>query len=209
VGGVKFRASLGNHDSREQRYYKLFNMDGELYYTFGPAADVRFFALETTYMEPKQVEWFEKALEGSSAEWKIAFFHHPLYSSGDRHGSHIRLREVLEPLMLEYNVSVVFAGHDHLYERTKPQQGIVHFVVGSGGKLRQGDIENTGITARGYDRDYAFLVAEIAGDRMTFQTITRSGAVVDSGVVTRRHQPDEAPGSEAARPAAPAAAGGP
>ena len=36
--GVKFYASLGNHDSREQRYYKLFNMDGKLYYTFKPAA---------------------------------------------------------------------------------------------------------------------------------------------------------------------------
>ena len=38
--GVKFYASLGNHDSREQRYYKLFNMDGKLYYTFNPKADV-------------------------------------------------------------------------------------------------------------------------------------------------------------------------
>ena len=30
--GVKFYASLGNHDAREQRFYKLFNMDGKLYY---------------------------------------------------------------------------------------------------------------------------------------------------------------------------------
>ena len=36
--GVKFYASLGNHDSREQRYYKPFNMDGKLYYSFkGPS----------------------------------------------------------------------------------------------------------------------------------------------------------------------------
>jgi hypothetical protein len=41
--GVKFYASLGNHDSREERYYKLFNMDGKLYYSFkAPAEDVRF-----------------------------------------------------------------------------------------------------------------------------------------------------------------------
>src|SRR6185436_10102402 len=46
--GVKFYASLGNHDAREQRYYKPFNMEGKLYYTFkAPAEDVRFFALET------------------------------------------------------------------------------------------------------------------------------------------------------------------
>src|SRR5262245_51400900 len=52
--GVKFYASLGNHDAREQRYYKLFNMDGQLYYTFSPKSDVRFLILENTYQEPEQ-----------------------------------------------------------------------------------------------------------------------------------------------------------
>ncbi len=53
--GVKFYASLGNHDAREQRYYKLFNMDGKLYYSFSPHPDVRFFALESTYPVPEQI----------------------------------------------------------------------------------------------------------------------------------------------------------
>ena len=58
--GVVFRASLGNHDAREQRSYPPFNMNGELYYSFkAPAQSVRFFALESTYMEPKQLVWFE------------------------------------------------------------------------------------------------------------------------------------------------------
>jgi hypothetical protein len=39
--GVKFYASLGNHDAREQRYYKLFNMDGKLYYTFSGSSRSR------------------------------------------------------------------------------------------------------------------------------------------------------------------------
>ena len=62
--GVKFYATLGNHDSREQRYYKLFNMDGKLYYTFkAPKQDVRFFALESTYMDPDQMKWLENELK--------------------------------------------------------------------------------------------------------------------------------------------------
>jgi hypothetical protein len=85
---------------------------------------------------------------------------------------------------------VVFAGHDHFYERIKPQHGIVHFVVGSGGKLSPGDIdEASGLTARGFDTDYTFLIAEILDDRMTFNAIARSGRVVDSGVITRREPP--------------------
>jgi predicted phosphodiesterase len=186
--GVKFYATLGNHDSREQRYYKLFNMNGELYYTFKPdTQNVRFFALESTYLEPEQVQWLQKELEGSREDWKIPFFHHPPYSSGGRHGSHVRHREVLEPLFVKHNVSVVFTGHDHVYERTKPQEGIVYFVAGSGGKLRRGDIDrNTGITAMANAQDRIFVVCEIFGDELVFNAISHTGQVVDSGVITRR-----------------------
>ena len=185
--GVKFYASLGNHDAREQRFYKPFNMDGKLYYTFSPKPEIRFFALESTYPVPEQIRWLEKELKASGSHWKIVFFHHPLYSSGDRHGSDLRLREVLEPLFLANNVSVVLTGHDHFYERVKPQNGITYFVVGSGGKLRSGNIDrSTGITAKGFDTDLAFMAAEIAGDEMYFNTVSRTGQTIDSGVLTRR-----------------------
>ena len=185
--GVKFYASLGNHDAREQRYYKPFNMEGQLYYTFSPRPDIRFFALESTYPVPEQFQWLEKELKASGSDWKIAFFHHPLYSSGDRHGSDIRLREVLEPLFLKYNVSVVLTGHDHFYERVKPQKGITYFVTGSGGQLREGNIDRqSGLTATGFDTDLAFMVAEIVGDQMYFNAISRTGRIVDSGSIARR-----------------------
>ncbi|MEO5896848.1 MAG: metallophosphoesterase [Vicinamibacterales bacterium] len=185
--GVKFYGSLGNHDAREQRFYNLFNMQGKLYYTFNPQPDVRFFALESTYPDPEQFKWLEHELKASSSNWKILFFHHPLYSSGERHGSDVRLREAVEPLAVKYNVSVVFNGHDHFYERIKPQKDITYFVTGSGGQLREGNIDrSSGLTAAGFDTDLAFLGVEISGDQMFFNAISRTGAVVDSGVVNRR-----------------------
>jgi len=185
--GVKFYASLGNHDAREQRFYKLFNMDGKYYYSFNPKPDVRFFALESTYPVPEQIKWLENELKTSTSNWKIVFFHHPLYSSGDRHGSDLSLRDVLEPLFLQHNVSVVLTGHDHFYERVKPQKGITYFVTGSGGQLRKGNIDrNSGITAKGFDTDQAFMVAEITGDEMYFNAISRTGAIIDSGSLMRR-----------------------
>ncbi|MEO6214239.1 MAG: metallophosphoesterase, partial [Vicinamibacterales bacterium] len=186
--GVKFYASLGNHDSREQAHYKLFNMDGKLYYTFKPSKqNVRFFALETTSLDPDQVAWVQKELEGAREDWKIPYFHHPPYSSGERHGSQSAIRDVLEPMFVKFNVSVVFTGHDHFYERLKPQQGIVYFVTGAGGQLRSGNIDRaSGLTAKGFDTDYSFMIAEINGDEMFFNAIARNGAVVDSGVITRR-----------------------
>jgi len=187
-GGVVFKASLGNHDAREQRSYKPFNMNGELYYSFkAPAQNVRFFALESTYMEPQQLVWFEKELKGSNEDWKIAFFHHPLYSSAGRHGSDLQLRNRLEPLLVAYNVSVAFTGHDHVYERIKPQKDITYFVTGSGGKLAPGDLDRSSpIMAKGLDTEQTFLIAEIIGDEMTFNAISRSGKVIDSGTITRR-----------------------
>jgi hypothetical protein len=188
--GVKFYASLGNHDDRGQARYQLFNMENRTYYTFkAPKQDVRFFALESDYLRPQQIAWLEKELANSGEDWKIPYFHHPLYSSGSRHGSHPDLAAVLEPLFLKAGVSVVFAGHDHFYERILPQKGIVHFVTGSGGKLRKGDIDRRrGLTAVGFDTDQAFLAAEIDGDQLFFNAISRTGAVVDSGIIERRKQ---------------------
>jgi hypothetical protein len=185
--GVKFYAALGNHDAREQRFYKPFNMGGQLYYTMKPMPDIRFFFLESTYPVPEQIQWVDNELKNSGSDWKIVVFHHPLYSSGERHGSDLRLREVLEPLFLKYYVSVVLNGHDHFYERIKPQKEIQYFVVGSGGQLRRGNIDRgSGLTAKGFDTDLAFMVAEIVGDQMYFNAISRTGEVVDSGVITRR-----------------------
>jgi hypothetical protein len=186
--GVKFYASLGNHDSREQRYYKQYNMDGKLYYSFkAPKEDVRFFALESTYMDQDQLKWFEDELKKSGEKWKIVFFHHPLYSSAGTHGSQLKLRAVLEPLFIQYNVSLVLNGHDHVYERIKLQNGIQYFVEGSSGQLRKGDLrKGSPLTAFGNDTICTFMLMEVDGDVLTFNTIDQQGSVIDSGTVARR-----------------------
>ena len=197
--GVVFHAALGNHDNPTQRFYQLFNMGGERYYAFEAAeggttkpteAGVHFFALDTDYLDKPQLDWLEKALSSSSSGWKILFFHHPLYSSGNTHGSALESRAILEPLFVKYGVSVVFSGHDHIYERIKPQKGgIVYWVSGAGGRLRSGDIRATDMTAKGFDRDNHFMIVEISGDYLYFQAISRAGETVDSGVVHRPGAP--------------------
>jgi 3',5'-cyclic AMP phosphodiesterase CpdA len=160
-------------------------MNGERFYTVKPREDVRIFALDSNYMDKPQLEWFEKELKASGSAWKIVFFHHPIYSSGEKHGSNLELRSVLEPLFVKYGVDVVFSGHEHFYERLKPQQNIQYFIVGSSAKLREGNIGATAITAKGIDDENVFLAAEIAGDSMQFRTISRKGVVLDSGSFKR------------------------
>lgn len=186
---VPFYAALGNHDDPNQRFYKPFNMNGERYYTFRKDnvghPGVRFFVLDSNYMTRAQIEWFEKELAASDSPWKIAYFHHPLYSSGGRHGSEVDLRQQLEPLFMKYGMSVVFQGHEHFYERLNPQKGIYYFTEGGSAKLRVGNIQKTGMTALGFDTDYTFMLVEIDGETMNFQTLTRSGKRIDSGSISR------------------------
>ncbi len=180
---VKFYATLGNHDESNQRFYENFNMNGEEYYRFAKG-NAAFYSLNSNYMDKKQLKWLEEQLAKDTSEWKIMFFHHPPYSSGGKHGSDTELREVVEPIFLKYGVNVVFAGHEHFYERIKPQKGIYYFISGAGGKLRSGDVkDNSPLTEKAYDKDMSFMILEIAGDKMHFQTISRTGETVDSGVV--------------------------
>jgi len=182
--GVVFYATLGNHDKPNERFYKSFNMNGQQYYTY-KKGNVRFFVLDTNDMNPRQLAWLEKELQNSGSDWRICYFHHPLYSSGAFHGSSTELRLVLEPLFVKYGVQVVFAGHEHVYERVKPQKGVYYFTEGASGSLRKGNLRKTALTAAGYDQDRSFMLVEIAGDELYFQTISRTGQTVDSGAIPR------------------------
>jgi len=187
AAGVRFHASIGNHDRPEQVSYKHFNMNGQRYYSY-VRNNVRFLALDSTLMDQKQVAWIETTLRGAGEEWKICYFHHPLYSNAARHGSSVDLRVLLEPLFLKYRVNVVFSGHDHVYERLVPQKGIHYFVSGSGGQLRRGNMRRSEQTAFAFDQDLSFMLVEVDGADMFFQVISRTGQTVDSGTIRRQEQ---------------------
>jgi hypothetical protein len=181
---VTFHAALGNHDEPAQRDYDLFNMNGQRYYTF-TRGGAQFFALDSTLMTREQLRWLEEQLADSKASWKIAYLHHPLYSSGLRHGPSLVIRQALEPLFTKYGVQVVFAGHEHFYERLVPQKGVQHFITGAAGQLRMLNIRRMNETAAGFDTDNSFMVARIRGDELYFESISRLGRTVDAGVVNR------------------------
>jgi hypothetical protein len=201
-GGVKFYAALGNHDDPNQRFYKPFNMNGERFYSFKPKQGYRFFALDSNYMDQKQLQWLEKELAASGSDWKICFFHHPPYSSGEKHGSNDVIREQLEPLFTKHGVNVVLTGHEHFYERLKPQKGVAYFIVGNSAKLRRGNIGATRISEKGFDEGYSFMLVEIVGQEFHFQTIAQDGKTIDQGIIRQLARPDGQPPAVTATPAA-------
>jgi predicted phosphodiesterase len=197
---VEFDAALGNHDDPNQRFYKPFNMGGNRYRTF-KKGNVRFFVIDSNYLDPDQIKWLEQQLSSSGSEWKIPYFHHPLYTSAAR-GPEIEIRNVLEPLFIKYGVDVVFSGHEHVYERIRPQHGIYYFTAGGAAKLRYNDFKVGQVTENGFATDRSFMLVEIAGDNLYFQTISRTGITVDKGVIQRREV--RQPIVTSAKPKAPA-----
>jgi predicted phosphodiesterase len=192
--GVNFYAVLGNNDVKRGRdaqiNYQPFHMGGRGYYSFTKGAganQVQFFAIDSTNVDAGQLRWLEASLAESRARWKIAYFHHAIYSSAKTHGSRVKLRAQLEPLFVKYGVAAVFSGHDHTYERTRPQQGVQYFVCGIGGEIRAGDLDRSSpFLAFGSDEDSGFMFVEVTAARLEFQAINVAGQVFDRGSIAPR-----------------------
>jgi tartrate-resistant acid phosphatase type 5 len=137
--GVKFYATLGNHDwghadsPAAEILYSEKSSSWKMpapYYTF-TAGSVQFFALDTNEISEAQLLWLKVELDKSKARWKIVYGHHPIYSDGD-HGDSIVLKARLLPLLKD-KVDMYLVGHDHVVNHIKPENGIQFFVSGGGG----------------------------------------------------------------------------
>ena len=185
--GVKFYAALGNHDRDLEIHFKPFNMGDKDRYSFDEG-NARFVVLNSNHpADPEQIKWFDSVYNDAGTKWRIAFFHHPLYSSG-QHSAEGRdvIRPGLEPALVRNKVNVVFSGHEHLYERIRPQKGVQHFVSGGGGrylyKVRPSEFDEVA------ESEHHFMIAEIAGDRLLFEAISHAQKVMDCGIVYRTQE---------------------
>jgi tartrate-resistant acid phosphatase type 5 len=180
----RFFPSLGNHDWETPGaapYLDYFTLPGnERYYDFvrGP---VHFFALDSDPREPDgiaagsvQGRWLRQRLAASQSPWRLVYFHHPAYSSGD-HGSHADMQWPFD----EWGASVVMSGHDHDYERLLVG-GLPYFVNGSGGRgLYDFHTPVVGSRVR-YNADHGAMLVEANDTTITYRFINRQGMTIDT-----------------------------
>ena len=138
-----FWPSVGNHDYYNlQNYQRFFALpNGGLHYSF-TYGGVLFLSLDSNRFDRRQRSWLRAELRASTARCKVAYFHHPLWSSGRGyrgHGRHLR-RSHFVPILQRGGVDLVLNGHVQNYERSKPlrsgrrsRKGIVYVVTGGGG----------------------------------------------------------------------------
>lgn len=179
--GIKFYATLGNHDIRtnngeDEIRYPGFNMQGR-YYTFIKEL-VQVFAIDTNNNAPwkEQLTWLEENLANSQLPWKIVVGHHPVYSSG-WHGGNKQLIERLTPLFSRYKVQLYLSGHDHNYERTHPVRGTTYLVCGAGAKTRP--VGHSSWTAFSASK-LSFAAFDVYSNRLEIRGIDTDSKIFDS-----------------------------
>jgi predicted phosphodiesterase len=194
--GVEWELAIGNHEISEkksdyaveeiQAQIRRFGKPGTYYVANHGPMDV--FVLDSTIPlstgegGPEQLAWLEEQLAASVARWKVALVHQPGYSSG-KHGSSVEVRDAVQPLFVRYGVDVVFTGHDHHYERTVPQDGVVWIVSGAGAKLTR--VDGADFTAHA-ESTLQFMLVRIDGDTMDIQALTTDGSVIDQVTLQAR-----------------------
>jgi 3',5'-cyclic AMP phosphodiesterase CpdA len=170
-------------DAAEEMAYPKFNMGGRLNYTFAPAGElVEFFTFDSTKVvetaDTSQLDWLEKALKDSKAQWKIAFFHHPPFSPGKRHGDNPILDERLVPILERGGANVVLTGHEHFFARMREQNGVNYIISGSGGKIHTGGILPDPRMVAGNDALHQFLSVTLTRDAVSFSCIGEDASTI-------------------------------
>jgi 3',5'-cyclic AMP phosphodiesterase CpdA len=200
----RVRPIPGNHDYETPGaapYYEYFGKragsPGKGYYSYD-LGEWHVVALNSemvvnlTFTNPErqaQEDWLREDLKGSQKKCTVAYWHHPLYSSG-WHGSDTRLTGLWR-ILYEHGADLVLAGHDHNYERFRPlaptgvvdtTAGIVQIVVGTGGgglrNFRNAILPNSAFRLQGY---YGVLKLTLGAGEWRSAFIDTNGTVWDSG----------------------------
>ncbi len=176
---------LGNHDYGRGKQMEILSRLGRpSSWYVQQVGDVRIIVLDTERVDdPAQTQWLEDTLaaQQDAGVWTVVAMHKPAYSAGD-HGSSLGVRAAWAPLFDRYDVPLVLAGHDHDYQRSTPQNGVVYVVSGAASELRPTGRESfTAVSTS--TRHFLDLVAE--GDRMVVRAIDQQGNVLDTFTLTR------------------------
>lgn len=138
--GIKFYATLGNHDwygikdsPAAEILYSDKSPDWRLpapYYTF-TAGPVQFFAFDTVELNEAELKWLDSELAKSTSRWKLVYGHYHIFSA--TRGNNKELIEKLLPILEKHHVDIYLNGHDHNLQELKPEGGVHFFVSGAGG----------------------------------------------------------------------------
>ncbi|HYZ87539.1 MAG TPA: metallophosphoesterase, partial [Bryobacteraceae bacterium] len=152
--------------------------------------------------EREQTKWLEEQLsKPPTTPWRVAVFHHPMFTAGPRHEAALPRLQHWFDLFRKYRVDVVFSGHEHNFQvstRDAKTGNIQFFVSGAGGELRGGALNRTmteqGIV--GWAPQRHFLIVDVNDKEMRVSPVgpqpirvrNAAGATIPPEVVVPRRE---------------------
>jgi hypothetical protein len=137
-----------------------------------------------------QYTWLQTDLANHSNTCTLAYYHIPLYSEGGRANAN---SQPMFSLMYQKGVDLVLTGHDHIYERFKPQDasgnavtnGITEFVVGTGGANHTSIVSSLANSATANATTFGVLKLTLHSGSTDYKFVpeTTSGTFTDSGTI--------------------------
>lgn len=191
-----FLAAHGNHEFLAQNYFAQFAFpNNEEWYTI-EYGNLLLMSLNDTVQDANEVtseqpQWLQEVLSGSEATWKFAMHHQPAYSTCTRHGSDLEVRKSWVPVWEQYNVDAVFAGHNHIYERSVPiradaedSRGVTYVVTGGAGAPLYTESESDwfGNVANPIEH---YIIADVGPDAVSFVVRDLDDNVIDSFTLSK------------------------
>ena len=210
---VSFWPCVGNHDIDKtgvaEPYQEVFEtpangpegLPADQNYWFDYASS-RFAVFDSNVndetLSGRIAPWLREVMSDMGPRWKFAVCHHPPYTGG-KYPSDQRLVQHIVPVLEETGVTIVFSGHDHNYQRTKPLrggaivesgQGVTYVVTGAGGAALYQPKSSTPDFLAAFDFDrHSFTHVIIDGDELTLRQIDADGEILDK-LQLRHHAKD-------------------
>jgi len=181
----RFWPCPGNHDwgyvDGLQPYMDYFTLPGnERYYRYVYEEGFEFFCVDSDSDEDDgiskdsiQAQWFYETAASSDPVFRVVYMHHPPYSSGN-HGDNVELQWPFD----EWDVNIVFGGHDHIYER-QVRDGIPYVITGTGGAGLYGYQEGTPESMVAFNGEHGAVLVRVSNQLITVEAVTVSGGLVD------------------------------
>jgi predicted phosphodiesterase len=178
--GFRFYAVLGNHDWLAEKAIHIKNyFESPDYYTFkiGPT---QFWALNSNDFNPQQAKWLDQSAKESNAKWKVALLHHSPYCSGLIHGNNFKMIERVNPILAANHFDICLSGHNHIYERLGPIDGVTYVVSGGGSAYLHKYDPKLRNETKVIKSCHHYLRAYGDSSRFAMDAIDENGNVVDS-----------------------------
>ncbi len=184
MANLPYESCLGNHDGTGLLFKKYFPYPfaAGRYWSFdyGPVH----FAVVDQYTAygagSAQLDWLRDDLGSTAKRWKIVCLHEPGWSAGS-HPNNTTVQSAIQPLLTEFGVVILFAGHNHYYARAVVG-GVHHVTTGGGGApLYNPDPARPSVVAA--SRAYHYCTVDVDGRLLHFEAVDTGGSVIDSFTV--------------------------